>query len=157
VAVSTLDKNTLARIRNQKLGFVFQSFNLLSRTTALENTELPLLYSRINGKDITKMALDSLASVGLSDRAHHKTNQLSGGEQQRVAIARALLNNPQLILADEPTGNLDSKTSFEIMNIFKKLNEEKKITMIMVTHEPDIAAWAKKRIYLKDGLIVRED
>ncbi len=157
VAVSTLDKNTLARIRNQKLGFVFQSFNLLARTTALENTELPLLYSRINGKDITKMALDSLASVGLRDRAHHKTNQLSGGEQQRVAIARALLNNPQLILADEPTGNLDSKTSFEIMNIFKKLNEEKKITMIMVTHEPDIAAWAKKRIYLKDGLIVRED
>jgi len=157
VAVSSLDKNTLARIRNQKLGFVFQSFNLLARTTALENTELPLLYSRINGKDIRKMALDSLASVGLRDRAHHKTNQLSGGEQQRVAIARALLNNPQLILADEPTGNLDSKTSFEIMNIFKKLNEEKKITMIMVTHEPDIAAWAKKRIYLKDGLIVRED
>jgi len=157
VAVSTLDKNTLAGIRNQKIGFVFQSFNLLSRTTALENTELPLLYSRINGKDMTKMALDSLAAVGLRDRAHHKTNQLSGGEQQRVAIARALLNNPQLILADEPTGNLDSKTSFEIMSIFKKLNDEKKITMIMVTHEPDIAAWAKRRIYLKDGLIVRED
>jgi len=157
VAVSSLDKNTLARIRNQKLGFVFQSFNLLARTTALENTELPLLYSRINGKDMTKLALDSLAAVGLRDRAHHKTNQLSGGEQQRVAIARALLNHPQLILADEPTGNLDSKTSFEIMNIFKKLNEEKKITMIMVTHESDIAAWARRRIYLKDGLIVRED
>jgi putative ABC transport system ATP-binding protein len=155
--VSLLDKNTLARIRNQKLGFVFQSFNLLARTTALENTELPLLYSRINGKDMTKLALDSLAAVGLRDRAHHKTNQLSGGEQQRVAIARALLNNPSLILADEPTGNLDSKTSFEIMSIFKKLNEEKKITMIMVTHEPDIAAWARRRIYLKDGLIVRED
>jgi putative ABC transport system ATP-binding protein len=155
--VSELDKNTLAAIRNRKIGFVFQSFNLLPRTTALENTELPLLYSRVNGKDMTQMALESLASVGLADRAHHKTNQLSGGEQQRVAIARALLNNPSLILADEPTGNLDSKTSFEIMNIFKKLNEEKRITMIMVTHEPDIAAWAKKRIHLKDGVIVREE
>jgi putative ABC transport system ATP-binding protein len=155
--VSELDKNTLAAIRNRKIGFVFQSFNLLPRTTALENTELPLLYSRVNGKDMTQMALESLASVGLADRAHHKTNQLSGGEQQRVAIARALLNNPSLILADEPTGNLDSKTSFEIMNIFKKLNEEKRITMIMVTHEPDIAAWAKKRIHLKDGVIIRED
>jgi putative ABC transport system ATP-binding protein len=155
--VSTLDKNTLAAIRNRKIGFVFQSFNLLPRTTALENTELPLLYSRVNGKDMTQMALESLASVGLADRAHHKTNQLSGGEQQRVAIARALLNNPSLILADEPTGNLDSKTSFEIMSIFKKLNEEKRITMIMVTHEPDIAAWARKRIHLKDGVIVSEE
>jgi putative ABC transport system ATP-binding protein len=157
VAVSTLDKNTLAGIRNQKIGFVFQSFNLLSRTTALENTELPLLYSHINGKDSEKRALAALAAVGLGDRAYHKTNQMSGGEQQRVAIARALLNDPPMILADEPTGNLDSKTSFEIMNIFKKLNEEKKMTIIMVTHEPDIAAWAKHRIYLKDGLIVRED
>ena len=157
VAVSTLDKNTLAGIRNRKIGFVFQSFNLLARTTALENTELPLLYSRLNGKDMTRLALDSLAAVGLRDRAHHKTNQLSGGEQQRVAIARALLNNPSLILADEPTGNLDSKTSFEIMTIFKKLNEEKKMTMVMVTHEPDIAAWARRRIYLKDGVIVREE
>ena len=155
--VSKFDKNTLASIRNKKIGFVFQSFNLLSRTTALENTELPLLYSRINGKDMARLALESLAAVGLRDRAHHKTNQLSGGEQQRVAIARALLNSPSMILADEPTGNLDSKTSFEIMNIFKKLNEEKKMTMIMVTHEPDIAAWAKRRIYLKDGLIVREE
>jgi putative ABC transport system ATP-binding protein len=157
VNVSTLDKNQLAQIRNQKIGFVFQSFNLLSRTTALENTELPLLYSRINSKDMTRRALDSLAAVGLRDRAQHKTNQLSGGEQQRVAIARALLNNPNMILADEPTGNLDSKTSFEVMNIFKKLNEEKKITMVMVTHEPDIAAWAHRRIYLKDGVIVREE
>jgi putative ABC transport system ATP-binding protein len=155
--VSALDKNTLAAIRNRKIGFVFQSFNLLPRTTALENTELPLLYSRVNGKDMTQMALESLAAVGLRDRAHHKTNQLSGGEQQRVAIARALLNNPSLILADEPTGNLDSKTSSEIMNIFKKLNEEKGITMIMVTHEPDIASWARKRIHLKDGVIVREE
>jgi len=155
--VSGFDKNKLARIRNQKIGFVFQSFNLLSRTTALENTELPLLYSTTNGKDVTERALAALAAVGLKDRAHHKTNQLSGGEQQRVAIARALLNNPSLILADEPTGNLDSKTSSEVMNIFKSLNEEKGITMVMVTHEPDIAAWAGKRIYLKDGLIVREE
>jgi putative ABC transport system ATP-binding protein len=155
--VSKFDKNKLARIRNQKIGFVFQSFNLLARTTALENTELPLLYSNTNGKDMTERAMASLAAVGLTDRAHHKTNQLSGGEQQRVAIARALLNNPALILADEPTGNLDSRTSSEIMNIFKTLNEEKGITMIMVTHEPDIAAWTRKRIHLKDGLIVREE
>ena len=156
-AVSTLNRNELARIRNEKIGFVFQSFNLLSRTTALENTELPLLYSHNNGRDMTQRALDSLAAVGLRDRAHHKTNQLSGGEQQRVAIARALLNNPAMILADEPTGNLDSKTSYEIMSIFKRLNEEKKMSMIMVTHEPDIAAWARRRIYLKDGVIVREE
>jgi putative ABC transport system ATP-binding protein len=155
--VSTFSKDKLARIRNQKIGFVFQSFNLLPRTTALENTELPLLYSTTDGRDTTERALASLAAVGLADRAHHKTNQLSGGEQQRVAIARALLNNPTLILADEPTGNLDSKTSSEVMNIFKTLNEEKGITMVMVTHEPDIAAWAGKRIYLKDGLIVKEE
>ncbi len=155
--VSTFDKNKLARIRNRKIGFVFQSFNLLSRTTALENTELPLLYSTANGQDVTARALASLAAVGLKDRAHHKTNQLSGGEQQRVAIARALLNNPTLILADEPTGNLDSKTSSEVMNIFKSLNEDKGLTIVMVTHEPDIAAWAGKRIYLKDGQIIREE
>jgi putative ABC transport system ATP-binding protein len=155
--ISKLDKNRLARIRNQKIAFVFQSYNLLSRTTALENVELPLLYSSVNGKDMTERALAALAAVGLSDRSHHKTNQLSGGEQQRVAIARALLNNPSLILADEPTGNLDSRTSSDIMNIFKSLNEDKRITMVMVTHEPDIAAWARKRIYLLDGLIVREE
>ena len=155
--VSKLDKDRLARIRNQKIGFVFQSFNLLSRTTALENVELPLFYSTTDSRDMTERALAALAAVGLSDRAHHKTNQLSGGEQQRVAIARALLNNPTLILADEPTGNLDSRTSSEVMNIFKSLNEDKGITMVMVTHEPDIAAWAGKRIYLKDGLIVREE
>jgi putative ABC transport system ATP-binding protein len=155
--VSSFDKNKLARIRNQKIGFVFQSFNLLPRTTALENTELPLLYSSTETKDMAERALAALEAVGLKDRAHHKTNQLSGGEQQRVAIARALLNNPNLILADEPTGNLDSKTSSEVMNIFKSLNEQKGITMVMVTHEPDIAAWAGKRIYLKDGLIVREE
>jgi putative ABC transport system ATP-binding protein len=155
--VSTFDKNKLARIRNQKIGFVFQSFNLLPRTTALENTELPLLYSSSDGRDTTERAMAALAAVGLQDRAHHKTNQLSGGEQQRVAIARALLNNPTLILADEPTGNLDSKTSSEVMNIFKSLNEDKGMTMVMVTHEPDIAAWARSRIHLKDGLIVKEE
>jgi putative ABC transport system ATP-binding protein len=155
--VSTFDKNKLARIRNQKIGFVFQSFNLLPRTTALENTELPLLYSATDSKDMTERALAALEAVGLKDRALHKTNQLSGGEQQRVAIARALLNNPNLILADEPTGNLDSKTSSEVMNIFKTLNEEKGITMVMVTHETDIAAWAGSRIHLKDGLIVQEE
>jgi putative ABC transport system ATP-binding protein len=155
--VSTFDKNKLAQIRNQKIGFVFQSFNLLPRTTALENTELPLLYSRTGAEDMTERALASLAAVGLAGRAHHKTNQLSGGEQQRVAIARALLNNPTLVLADEPTGNLDSKTSSEVMNIFKSLNEDKGLTVVMVTHEPDIAAWASSRIYLLDGQIVREE
>jgi putative ABC transport system ATP-binding protein len=155
--VSKLDKNQLARIRNRKIGFVFQSFNLLARTTALENAELPLVYSNVPGREQTKRALAALELVGLKDRAHHKTNQLSGGEQQRVAIARALLNNPALILADEPTGNLDTKTSEEIMVIFRKLNDEKKITIVMVTHEADIGAQAKKRIFMRDGVIVRED
>jgi putative ABC transport system ATP-binding protein len=155
--VSTLNKNELARIRNRKIGFVFQSFNLLARTTALENAELPLIYSNIPGKEQKKRALAALASVGLQDRAHHKTNQLSGGEQQRVAIARALLNNPLLILADEPTGNLDTKTSDEIMTIFRNLNQEKGITIVMVTHEADIGAQAKKRIFMRDGQIIRED
>jgi putative ABC transport system ATP-binding protein len=155
--VSTFDKNKLARVRNQKIGFVFQTFNLLSRTSALENVELPLLYSNVHTKQRHEMALKALESVGLKNRAHHKTNQLSGGEQQRIAIARALLNNPALILADEPTGNLDSKTSSEIMDIFTKLNVEKGITMVMVTHEMDIAAYARKRIHVRDGQIIRED
>jgi putative ABC transport system ATP-binding protein len=155
--VSKLDKNQLARIRNRRIGFVFQSFNLLSRTTALENAELPLIYSNVPGKEQQRRALAALESVGLKGRAHHKTNQLSGGEQQRVAIARALLNNPSFILADEPTGNLDSKTSDEIMTIFRKLNDEKNITIIMVTHEADIGGQAKHRIFMRDGLIVREE
>ena len=155
--VSTFDKNELARVRNRKIGFVFQTFNLLSRTTALENVELPLLYTSAHSKERHERALAALDSVGLRDRARHKTNQLSGGEQQRVAIARALLNSPTLILADEPTGNLDTKTSNEIMDIFTKLNVEKGITMVMVTHEPDIACYARKRIYLRDGQIVREE
>ena len=129
----------------------------MSRTTALENAELPLVYSNVPGKEQQKKALAALESVGLKGRAHHKTNQLSGGEQQRVAIARALLNNPSFILADEPTGNLDSKTSDEIMGIFRKLNEEKNITIVMVTHEADIGAQAKRRIFMRDGHIVREE
>jgi putative ABC transport system ATP-binding protein len=155
--ISTLNRDELAGIRNKKIGFVFQSFNLLSRTTALENVELPLIYANVTYKERTARARASLEAVGLKGREGHKTNQLSGGEQQRVAIARALLNNPQLILADEPTGNLDSKTSDEIMNIFERLNREKGISIVMVTHEPDIGARAKRRIHMKDGLIVRED
>jgi putative ABC transport system ATP-binding protein len=155
--VSKFDRNKLATIRNQKIGFVFQTFNLLSRTTALENVELPLLYSNVHGKERTERALAALETVGLANRAHHKTNQLSGGEQQRIAIARALLNHPSLILADEPTGNLDTRTSNEIMDIFSSLNEAKGITMVMVTHEPDIACFARKRIYMRDGQIIREE
>ncbi|MDD8025232.1 MAG: ABC transporter ATP-binding protein [Acidobacteriota bacterium] len=157
VDISKLDRNQLAVIRNQKIGFVFQSFNLLSRTTALENAELPLLYANVPGKERTKRAMESLALVGLKGRETHKTNQLSGGEQQRVAIARALLNDPQLILADEPTGNLDSRTSDEIMAIFKDLNDVKHISIVMVTHEMDIGMCAKRRLHMKDGLIVREE
>ncbi len=155
--VSLLSKDELARIRNRKIGFVFQTFNLLSRTTALENVELPLLYTSAHSKERHERALAALDSVGLRDRAMHKTNQLSGGEQQRIAIARALLNSPTLILADEPTGNLDTTTSNEIMDIFTKLNVEKGITMVMVTHEPDIACYARKRIYVRDGKIIREE
>jgi len=155
--ISKFSKNELARIRNEKIGFVFQTFNLLARTTALENVELPLLYSHSNHRNRTERALEALASVGLKERAGHKTNQLSGGEQQRVAIARALLNSPSLILADEPTGNLDSKTSAEVLEIFGRLNREQGITMILVTHEADIAGYARKSIFLKDGLIVREE
>lgn len=155
--VSSFDKNKLADIRNSKIGFVFQTFNLLPRTTAIENVELPLLYANVHSRHHRELALKALESVGLRKRAEHKTNQLSGGEQQRIAIARALLNNPSLILADEPTGNLDTKTSNEIMDIFTKLNVEKGITMVMVTHEPDIACYARKRIYIRDGQIIREE
>jgi putative ABC transport system ATP-binding protein len=155
--VSTLDKNRLARIRNKKIGFVFQTFNLLSRTTALENTELPLLYSNMSKKKMRELASESLSVVGLEGRESHRTNQLSGGEQQRVAIARALVNNPSLILADEPTGNLDSKTGKEIMDIFKKLNQEKNITIILVTHAPELAQTASRRVHLRDGQIIKKD
>jgi putative ABC transport system ATP-binding protein len=155
--VSTFDKNKLARIRNKKIGFVFQTFNLLSRTTALENTELPLLYSSLSKKTMKELASKSLSIVGLEGRELHRTNQLSGGEQQRVAIARALVNNPSLILADEPTGNLDTKTGKEIMDIFKKLNQEKNITIILVTHEPELAQIARRRMHLRDGQIIKEE
>lgn len=153
--VSTFDKNKLARVRNKKIGFVFQNFNLLARTTALENTELPLLYSNLPGKRAKELALQALSLVGLEGRELHKTNQLSGGEMQRVAIARALVNNPSLILADEPTGNLDTKTGYEIIDIFKRLNKEKKITIVLVTHNPDASRIARKRLYLRDGVIER--
>lgn len=155
--VSTLDKNTLARIRNKKIGFVFQTFNLLARTTAIENTELPLLYSSMSKKKMRELASKSLSIVGLEGREFHRTNQLSGGEQQRVAIARALVNNPSLILADEPTGNLDTKTGKEIMDIFKRLNQEKNITIILVTHEPELAQIARRRMHLRDGQIIKEE
>ncbi|MCJ7580802.1 MAG: ABC transporter ATP-binding protein [Candidatus Aminicenantes bacterium] len=155
--VSTFDKNKLAQVRNKRIGFVFQSFNLLSRTTALENTELPLVYSDVPRKKAKEMAMKALAQVGLEGRELHKTNQISGGEMQRVAIARALVNSPSLLLADEPTGNLDTKTGIEIMEIFKKLNQEKNITIILVTHDPEVAVFAKRRIFIRDGLIEREE
>lgn len=155
--ISTLNKNQLALLRNRKIGFIFQNFNLLARTSALDNTILPLLYANIPRKQAAAMSMEALASVGLTGREHHKSNELSGGEMQRVAIARALVNNPSLILADEPTGNLDTSTGDEVMAIFKKLNREKGITIILVTHEPDIARVANRRIYLKDGHLIKED
>jgi len=155
--ISKLDKNELADIRNHKLGFVFQGFNLLSRTTALENVELPMLYGRRrSGKEVRERAMHCLDIVGLSQRADHFPNQLSGGQQQRVAIARALVNEPQVLLADEPTGNLDSKTSIEVMGVFQKLNEEG-ITIVMVTHELDIARYCKRNLILRDGVVVRDE
>jgi putative ABC transport system ATP-binding protein len=155
--VSALDRNQLADLRNQKLGFVFQGFNLLSRTTALENVELPMLYGRrhFSSKEVHDRAMHSLDIVGLSNRADHFPSQLSGGQQQRVAIARALINEPQILLADEPTGNLDSKTSVEIMGVFQKLNEQG-ITIVMVTHELDIAHYCKRNLIMRDGRLVSD-
>ena len=157
VQVGGLDKRELADIRNQKIGFVFQGFNLLSRTSALENVELPLLYDRAGRiKDPARKAVEALTRVGLADRLHHEPNKLSGGEQQRVAIARALINEPSILLADEPTGNLDTVTSMEVIDIFRELNSQG-MTIILVTHEPDIARQARRAIELRDGRIIKDE
>jgi len=149
-----LSRDELAEIRNRKIGFVFQGFNLLPRTSALENVELPMVYARTSRIQRKDRAQKALSEVGLAGREHHHPSQLSGGEQQRVAIARALVNQPSIILADEPTGNLDSKTSVEIMGIFQRLNRDLGITIIMITHEPDIAFYAKRNIHFRDGRVV---
>ena len=150
--VSNYDKRALAHIRNQKIGFVFQGFNLLARTTALENVELPTLYSKLDRAESKKRAAEALAMVGLADRTQHYPSQMSGGQQQRVAIARALVNRPAILLADEPTGNLDSRTSVEIMAIFQALND-KGLTIVLVTHEHDIAQFAKRVLIFRDGKV----
>ncbi|MBL7843622.1 MAG: ABC transporter ATP-binding protein [Cyclobacteriaceae bacterium] len=150
--VSDMTENELAEVRNKEIGFVFQTFNLLPRATALENIALPLIYAGYSKSDREEMAHTALDNVGLGDRWHHKPNELSGGQRQRVAIARALVNNPSIILADEPTGNLDSKTSYDIMNLFQELHD-KGNTIIMVTHEDDIAHYAHRIIRLRDGLV----
>jgi len=154
--VAKLSRNDLAEVRNRKIGFVFQGFNLLARTTALDNVELPLLYMNTTMKAAERheRAMASLKAVGLGERAHHHPNQLSGGQQQRVAIARALINRPSLILADEPTGNLDSRTSVEVMGIFQRLNADQGITVLLITHEHDIAEYASRIISFRDGRIV---
>jgi len=153
VDIRKMNKDQLANLRNKKIGFVFQSFNLLSRTSALENVELPLMYTtNISSKQMQERAMKALESVGLVNRAHHFPNQLSGGEQQRVAIARALVNDPVVILADEPTGNLDTRTSVEVMDIFQELNRNG-ITVVIVTHEPDIASYTKTNVIFRDGKI----
>jgi putative ABC transport system ATP-binding protein len=151
-----LSRDELAEIRNQKIGFVFQGFNLLARTSALENVELPLIYAKLPTSKRRTLAQKALSTVGLGGREYHHPSQLSGGEQQRVAIARALVNEPSILLADEPTGNLDSKTSMEIMDIFQRLNQDLGITIIMITHEPDIASVAKRNILFKDGRVVSD-
>jgi putative ABC transport system ATP-binding protein len=152
--VSSLSSRELARVRNTEIGFVFQGFNLLSRTTAIENVELPLLYAgNVPSAERRRRAAEALEAVGLGERLDHHPNQLSGGQQQRVAIARALVNNPKLLLADEPTGNLDTRTSIEVMGIFQRLNEERGITVVLVTHEPDIAEYATRIIAFRDGVV----
>jgi putative ABC transport system ATP-binding protein len=156
--VSGLSRDELAQIRNQKIGFVFQNFNLLGRTSALENVELPLYYRRDHSsRDRRRAALEAMTTVGLQEREHHFPSQLSGGQQQRVAIARALVNQPSLILADEPTGNLDTRTSLEIMAILQKLNQDSRITVILVTHEPDIARYAGRHVVFRDGKVIQDE
>jgi putative ABC transport system ATP-binding protein len=156
--VARLSDDEISGIRNRQIGFVFQGFNLLARTSALENVELPLLYSSDGASSATrrKRALEALAAVGLADRAQHHTNQLSGGQQQRVAIARALLNNPSILLADEPTGNLDSRTSVEVMEIFQSLKEARGITIVLITHEPEVAAYGSRIVAFRDGVVVSD-
>ena len=156
VDVSTVDKPGLADIRNKNVGFVFQSFNLVPRTSALENIELPLIYAGVGAGERARRARAALAEVGLSDRERNMPNQLSGGQQQRVALARALVNNPSLILADEPTGALDTRTSVEVMDLFQRLNRERNLTVVIVTHEPDIAQYAGRIIQFRDGRIHRD-
>jgi putative ABC transport system ATP-binding protein len=157
IDVSSLEKRQLAAIRNQKIGFVFQGFNLLARTTALENTELPAIYARLDKAERERRALEALEMVGLGDRTGHFPSQMSGGQQQRVAIARALVNRPSIVLADEPTGNLDSRTSVEIMDIFQRLNEERGITIVLVTHEHDISQFARRVLVFRDGKIRKDE
>jgi putative ABC transport system ATP-binding protein len=155
--VATMTRDQRARIRNQRLGFVFQNFNLLARTSALENVELPLLYSQgISARQRRQRATEKLALVGLAERMHHHPSQLSGGQQQRVAIARALVNEPSILMGDEPTGNLDSRTSSEIINLFWKLNQEQQLTVILVTHDQDVARHARRNIALRDGQVVAD-
>jgi putative ABC transport system ATP-binding protein len=156
--VSRLSKDALAAIRNKKIGFVFQGFNLLSRTSALDNVELPLLYGGGGMKSVErrKRAVEVLTAVGLGDRADHHPNQLSGGQQQRVAIARALINNPSILLADEPTGNLDTRTSIEVMGIFQGLNQDRGITVVLITHESDIAEYGTRTVVFRDGQVVAD-
>lgn len=157
VDVAHMDRDELAEIRNKKLGFVFQGFNLLPRTSAIENVELPLLYDGLAAKERAERSAGALAKVGLAGRENHHPNQLSGGQQQRVAIARALVNNSPIILADEPTGNLDTKTSFEIMELFVSLNKESNITIILVTHEKEIADFSRRLIFFRDGVVISDE
>jgi putative ABC transport system ATP-binding protein len=154
--VGGLDRDALARIRGRKIGFVFQGFNLLSRMTALENVELPMIYDEIPTRVRKERSLEALRTVGLADRSHHLPNQLSGGQQQRVAIARAIVNNPSLLLADEPTGNLDTATSEEVMGVVQRLNEDRGITVVLVTHENDIAEFARRVVTVRDGKILSD-